>query len=161
MQRHKLIHRIQEILIKQKKTLSVAESCTGGALSAAFTQQAGCSSYYLGGVIAYSNLMKINLLSVDEKDLEVFGAVSERVVLEMAEGVLKLTESDYSVAVSGIAGPDGGTPSKPVGTVWGAIGRREGESKAWLMNLSGTRDEIIQQAVNELLSVLVSILTKN
>ena len=83
------------------------------------------------------------------------GAVSKETVLEMAEGIIRLTNSDYSLAVSGIAGPDGGTPEKPVGTIWCAIGKKGAPSEAWLFQTSGTRAQIIEKSVQELIQKLL------
>lgn len=103
------------------KTLAVAESCTGGYISHLITVVAGSSAYYKGSVTAYSNEVKMKLLGVKKSSLEEFGAVSETVAKEMAAGVRKALQSDFAVATTGIAGPDGGTPEKPVGTVWIAV----------------------------------------
>ena len=102
-------------------TLSVAESCTGGYLSHLFTQHAGSSAVFLGGGITYSNQLKESILGVKHETLDQFGAVSEETVTEMVEGALKNFKSDFAVAITGIAGPDGGTADKPVGTVWVAV----------------------------------------
>ncbi len=99
------------------KTVATAESCTGGYIAHLITSVAGCSEYYKGGVVAYTNEMKVNFLGVDAADIEQFGAVSEPVVRQMADGVMKLTGADYAIATTGVAGP-GGTEEKPVGTVW-------------------------------------------
>jgi nicotinamide-nucleotide amidase len=112
---------ILELLGKQQKTLSLAESCTGGNISHLITEIPGSSSAYLGGVVSYSNELKIKLLGVNRSTLETRGAVSEETALEMASGALKHLGSDYSIAITGIAGPDGGSEEKPVGTVWIAI----------------------------------------
>jgi nicotinamide-nucleotide amidase len=103
------------------KTLAVAESCTGGYISHLITAVAGSSAYYKGSVTAYSNEIKMKLLGVEKSSLEEFGAVSETVAKEMATGVRKALQADFAVATTGIAGPDGGTPEKPVGTVWIAV----------------------------------------
>ena len=103
------------------KTLSVAESCTGGYLSHLITSVPGSSEYFKGSVVAYDNRVKEKLLHVTTEALEQHGAVSEQVVKEMALGVRKKFHTDYAVATSGIAGPSGGTPEKPVGTVWIAV----------------------------------------
>ena len=109
-------------LLKQKgKTLSTAESCTGGYIAHLITSIPGSSAYFTGSVVAYSNSVKENILKVKPETLNKFGAVSEAVVLEMASNVRKIFNTDYSIAVSGIAGPDGGTEEKPVGTTWIAI----------------------------------------
>ncbi|WP_340106344.1 competence/damage-inducible protein A [Rhodohalobacter sp. 8-1] len=107
-----------ELLIKQEKSISVAESCTGGRVSDTITDIPGCSRYMLGGVIAYANSVKTEQLSVKTSDLDQFGAVSAPVALQMAKGVAKRTGADIGVSTTGIAGPGGGTKEKPVGTVW-------------------------------------------
>jgi nicotinamide-nucleotide amidase len=99
-------------------TLSVAESCTGGYISHLITQHAGSSKVFFGGAVSYSYELKESILGVKKDTLEKFGAVSEETVTEMVEGALYNFKSDYALAVTGIAGPDGGTPEKPVGTVW-------------------------------------------
>ncbi|MBQ1753974.1 MAG: CinA family nicotinamide mononucleotide deamidase-related protein [Bacteroidales bacterium] len=106
------------------KTLALAESCTGGHLSELITSVAGCSDYYKGSVTSYSNEVKMKVLGVRSETLAEFGAVSEQCVREMAAGVLRALDTDYAVATSGIAGPGGGTPTKPVGTAWLAAAKR-------------------------------------
>jgi nicotinamide-nucleotide amidase len=114
-------------LLKEKKyTLSTAESCTGGYLAHLITSVPGASGYYKGSVVAYSNRIKTELLGVSEKSLSTHGAVSEQVVKEMAEGARKRFKTDFAVSISGIAGPDGGTIEKPVGTVWIAVASANG-----------------------------------
>lgn len=106
-------------LLKQKGlTMSAAESCTGGTISQLITSVPGCSEYYLGSVTSYANSVKEKVLGVPASIIEQHGAVSSECVAKMAEGVRRLTGSDVSVATSGIAGPGGGTPDKPVGLVW-------------------------------------------
>ncbi|MDW3195563.1 MAG: competence/damage-inducible protein A [Cytophagales bacterium] len=102
----------------QNATIAVAESCTGGQIAAAFTSVPGSSAYFKGGVVAYDNQVKIDQLAVDPASIETHGAVSEEVVKQMAENVRKLLTTDVGLATSGIAGPGGGTPEKPVGTIW-------------------------------------------
>jgi nicotinamide-nucleotide amidase len=114
------------LLRERGETLSLAESCTGGAIAARFTALPGASDYLLGGVVAYSNEFKRNVLGVDAADLERFGAVSEPVARQMAEGVRRLAGSTYALATTGIAGPGGGTTEKTVGTVWIALATPEG-----------------------------------
>ena len=106
------------------KTLSLAESCTGGHLSELITSVAGCSDYYKGSVTSYSNEVKMKVLGVKAETLAQHGAVSEECVREMAAGVLRALDTDYAVATSGIAGPGGGSPAKPVGTAWLAAAKR-------------------------------------
>lgn len=110
-----------ELLLKEGLTVSTAESCTGGKLSSLITAVPGSSAWYLGSVIAYDNSIKTGVLGVDPDTIRVHGAVSQETAAEMAAGVRRITGSDYSVAVTGIAGPTGGTPAKPVGTVWIAV----------------------------------------
>lgn len=106
------------LLTEHGYTLATAESCTGGALSASFTAMAGASDYFLGGVVAYSNDVKTAALGVSPQTLRLHGAVSRETAIEMAEGARRLCGSDYALSTTGIAGPSGGTPEKPVGTVW-------------------------------------------
>ena len=109
---------VGNLLIKNKKTLSIAESCSGGYLSHLVTSIPGSSKYFSGSVVAYSNNIKINNLNVNKKNIEKFGAVSKEVVEEMATNVRKKFNSSIGISTSGIAGPSGGTENKPVGTVW-------------------------------------------
>ena len=109
---------LSEKFWKEGLTLSTAESCTAGNIAAVITAIPGSSHFYKGGIIAYSDEVKINLLGVSPETLETKGAVSEETVVEMAKGAMKSMNSDCAVATSGIAGPTGGTPDKPVGTVW-------------------------------------------
>ena len=136
---------IHDILIKRGKSLALAESCTGGMIASKFTAMAGASNYLLGGVVAYSNDVKCNILGVNRDDIECFGAVSEVVALEMAEGVRRITGADYAIATTGIAGPGGGSKHKPVGTVWMAIATPNG-SRAMMRNSGTDRGQIISRA---------------
>ncbi len=112
---------IGKMLLPQRKTLAVAESCTGGLVSHLVTSVPGCSAWYKGSVTAYSNEVKEKILGVKTETLINFGAVSEETACEMATGAKKVLNADFAVATTGIAGPDGGTPEKPVGTVWIAV----------------------------------------
>ncbi|MDT8413115.1 MAG: competence/damage-inducible protein A [Vicingaceae bacterium] len=112
---------IGELLRKKNATLSTAESCTGGYIAHLITQVAGASDYFKGAIVSYANETKIESLGVNQKDIEQYGAVSKQVVEQMAVGVRNKLKTDYSIATSGIAGPDGGTEEKPVGTVWIAV----------------------------------------
>jgi len=112
---------ILNLMAEKGLTLSLAESCTGGYIAHLVTQHPGSSKVFLGGVVSYSNGLKERVLDVKKQTLEQFGAVSRETVIEMAEGALLNFKSDYALAVTGIAGPDGGTPDKPVGTVWVAV----------------------------------------
>jgi len=113
------------ILSKNKKTISTAESCTGGAIASLITSVPGSSAYYQGSIVSYSYDIKETLLNVKKETLEKYGAVSEETVKEMLSGLLDQMKTDFGIAVSGIMGPDGGTAEKPVGTVWVAVGNKE------------------------------------
>ena len=116
---------IGKLLVREGKTLSTAESCTGGAVASIITSVSGSSKYFKGSVVAYDNMLKINTLNVKGEDILNFGAVSEQVVTQMANGVRNLFNTNYAIATSGVAGPTGGTPEKPVGTVWIAVASEE------------------------------------
>lgn len=126
------------LLTSQGKTLSTAESCTGGLIASMITEVAGASAAFHAGVVSYSNDMKVSLLGVSRDTINEQGAVSEAVVIEMLKGALSISKSDYAVAVSGIAGPDGGTEDKPVGTVWIAWGSKD-SIKTRKMQLNSSR----------------------
>ena len=119
----------------QGKTFACAESCTGGLIAKRITDISGCSEVFLGGCVSYANSVKQGILGVSYESLESFGAVSEQVALEMAEGIRKQTGADIGVSTTGIAGPGGGTPEKPVGTVFVAISA-ENYSKCIKLSLS-------------------------
>jgi PncC family amidohydrolase len=137
---------IVEELIKRGISIATAESCTGGLVGAAITAVSGSSEIYPGGIIAYSNDIKQNILGVNEETLIQYGAVSEEVALEMASGVKKLFNSRIGLSVSGIAGPGGGSREKPVGTV--CLGFVFDElSKTSTLHFKGNRQEIREQSV--------------
>ncbi len=112
---------VGDLLVARGETIATAESCTGGYIAHLITSIPGSSGYFLGSVVAYANAVKTSFLGVDEAALQTHGAVSERVVCQMAEGARSKLKSTWALATSGIAGPDGGTESKPVGTVWIAL----------------------------------------
>lgn len=116
---------VGRLLKQDNKTVSTAESCTGGYIAHLLTAFAGSSAYFKGSVVSYDNSIKKNVLHVKEETLQTVGAVSEETVKEMAKGVLNIMQTDYAVAVSGIMGPDGGSEDKPVGTVWVAVANKE------------------------------------
>ena len=149
---------IHRILTERGKSLAIAESCTGGVIASKFTAMAGASEYLLGGVVAYSNDVKCNTLGVNRDDIECFGAVSEVVALEMAEGVRRITGADYAIATTGIAGPTGGSKHKPVGTVWMAVATPEG-SRAVMRNSGTDRSQIISRASAYAIEMLYEELT--
>lgn len=116
---------VAKLLQQSNKTVSTAESCTGGYIASLITAKAGSSAYYNGSVVSYSYQAKEDLLGVDKNTLQTLGAVSEQVVIQMAKGALNALHTDYTIAVSGIMGPGGGTDDKPAGTVWVAVGNNE------------------------------------
>ena len=132
-------------LIERKQTLAVAESCTGGAIASLFTAQAGASQYFLCGVVSYSNEAKAEVLGVNPDDIKQYGAVSEQVARQMAEGAKRVAHADFAVSTTGIAGPTGGTAQKPVGTVWIGIATPE-RSFAVLRDCGTDRSQIISRA---------------
>ena len=138
---------------KEGLTLATAESCTAGNIAAVITAIPGSSHFYKGGIIAYSDEIKVNLLGVNPETLEKNGAVCEEVVIEMAKGAMKSMNSDCAVATSGIAGPTGGTPEKPVGTVWIAVTMKD---KVMTMKASGDegRNKNIENATLNALQML-------
>jgi nicotinamide-nucleotide amidase len=134
---------IGQLLTEKNQTLAVAESCTGGKLGEMITNIAGSSNYFTGGVIAYSNQVKRDLLAVNAQDLEQFGAVSEIVAKQMAQGVKKVLNTDWGIGITGIAGPGGGTEEKPVGLVYIGIAGNEGvESVKYQFHPQQNRDLI-------------------
>ena len=136
---------VHRLLAESGKTLAVAESCTGGSIAAKFTAMAGASAYFLCGVTAYANEAKRDILGVDMSLIEEYGAVSEQVARDMAEGVRRISGADFAVATTGIAGPSGGTAEKPVGTVWFAVSSERG-TVAMMRNSGTDRGQIIDRA---------------
>lgn len=153
----KISESVHEYFLKNGLTLAAAESCTGGSVASALTKLPGASQYFLGSIVAYSNDMKIKLLDVPEKLIQEKGAVSEEVVAAMLQGLYSKTSCDYAIAVTGIAGPTGGTPEKPVGTVWCAAGKRGTSPKVWKFFARGNREMVIERSVNVVLAGLLGI----
>lgn len=134
-------------LKKQGRTIATAESCTGGWVAKVLTDRAGSSAYVMAGLVTYSNEAKQVILGVDHQVLEDHGAVSELVVRQMVAGAVRATGVHVAVAISGIAGPGGGSAEKPVGTVWFAWGKGPGQTETSLRHFEGNRDQIRRQAV--------------
>jgi len=145
------------LMQEHQLSLASAESCTGGFFSHLITQVPGCSSVFLGGIISYSNAVKVNSLSVKQETLEKYGAVSEQAAIEMAEGVKEKLGADYSVGITGIAGPDGGTVDKPVGTVWVAV---SGQTKtiSYKFLFGKLREDNIVRAAKNTMNVLFKLI---
>jgi len=146
-----------DVLKRKKKTIAVAESCTGGTMGHLLTSIAGSSEYFKGGVVAYENAVKSKVLGVKKETLDEFGAVSSQVVEEMALGAKRLLNSDYAVATSGIAGPGGGTDDKPVGTVWIALAGDFGV-KSQCFNFGKIRQRNIQRSSEAALILLLKLI---
>ncbi|MES2121708.1 MAG: nicotinamide-nucleotide amidohydrolase family protein [Chlamydiota bacterium] len=140
--------------LENGKTLAFAESCTGGTMASHITALADASRYFLGSLVTYSNAMKERILGVSPETLKTQGAVSEETVREMLSGVFKQTDADYAIAVSGIAGPSGGSAQKPVGTIWAAIGERGKDPDVGTFIAKGNRQSIILSTTNQLLGAL-------
>ena len=137
-----LEQRVGQLLSERHRTLALAESCTGGLISHRITGIAGSSAYYLGGVTSYANDVKVKLLGVTPATLEKYGAVSQETALEMSHGIRERIGADFGLSVTGIAGPGGGTPEKPVGTVWISIAQAKNH-EARLFQFHGDRERII------------------
>lgn len=155
-------------LIEKNWTVTTAESCTGGGISAAITEVAGSSAYFNCGFITYSNEAKAKMLDIPLEFIEEYGAVSEQVVGEMAKGALKAAAANIAIAVSGIAGPGGGTPNKPVGTVWGAIAIQYLLDEEVVNQLitesyafSGDRKKIRDDSILSLFNSALNVIKKN
>ena len=148
-------------LLRSKGLLmSTAESCTGGRIANMVTLVAGSSDYFVGGVVSYSNEVKHNVLGVSEDSLRLHGAVSREVVEQMAQGAIRTLGCDCSVATSGVAGPGGGSPEKPVGTVWIAAALKE-QVVSHCYHFGTVRAENIQSAADTALTMLLELLQKS
>lgn len=154
-----LLPSIAKQFLKAKLTLATAESCTGGGLSYWITSQAGSSDWFDRGFITYSNDAKITMLGVHHDTINSFGAVSQETACEMALGVLKASIADISIAITGIAGPTGGSHDKPIGTVWIALGQKNKEVIAKHFLFVGDREAIRLQAIVESLTLTHDLLS--
>ena len=152
-----LVTQLAERLLAQGWRLGVAESCTGGLLCATLTAQPGCSSWFLGGVVAYDNSLKCALLDVSESLLVEHGAVAPETALALARGACEQLGAEVGLGLTGIAGPGGGTPSKPVGLVYIALAWPEGE-KVESHRFGGSRSEVRQQACEAALRLVLTTL---
>lgn len=153
----------EDLLLRLKNTgvtVASAESCTGGNIAHMITSMAGASSYFLGGVVAYANDVKINVLGVNPQDLEKYGAVSEPVARQMAEGARKALGAQYAVSTTGVAGPDGGTKEKPVGTIWMAVAGPKG-TVAEKVLISHTRERNIGRGSVHAIQLLLAQIEKD
>lgn len=149
-----------QLLKERELTVASAESCTGGNIAHCITRIPGSSSYYLGSIVSYSNDVKAEVLGVSRADLSRYGAVSREVVEQMADGVARLMRTDCALATSGIAGPDGGTRFKPVGTVWIAA-RYGNRTVSECQFFHGDRDTVIDSATQHAMVMLIKLLKNN
>lgn len=149
--------KLSQILRQKKQTVAVAESVTGGLISHLITKVPGCSNFFLGAVVAYSNSLKEKFLNVSHETLRTYGAVSEETAKEMAEGIRILTRSNYGLATTGIAGPTGGTNNKPIGLVYIAVSAL-GITKVKQYVFTGDRLAIQEQAAKEALIYLIAFI---
>jgi len=154
-QLNSIITRFAKLAIQQNLMMATAESCTGGLIAKTATDLMGSSQWFSRGIVTYSNTSKQELLGVTAATLQQFGAVSEQIVLEMVEGLLTSDEVDIGVAVSGIAGPGGGSKEKPVGTVWISWKYRNNTAFARCFHFDGNRHEIRLQACSAAISGLI------
>ena len=147
-----------KLLIEKGKTIATAESCTGGYIAHLLTSRPGSSAFYLGGFVSYDNQVKVEVLKVDKDSIEEEGAVSETVVKQMANGARNLLKTDLAIATSGVAGPDGGTDEKPVGTVWIAVASSTGViAKKFLFEKNRVRN--IRRSAMAAMSMVRKVLT--
>lgn len=153
----KLEYQVGELLRQRGWRLAVAESCTGGLIGHRLTNVPGSSTYYMGSITAYAYEAKVRLLGVKWSTLEQYGAVSRETVLEMAHGVRQALAADLGIAVSGIAGPGGGTPEKPVGTTWIGLSAPDYEN-AWMYVWPGERLDVKEHSAEESLRLAVEYL---
>ncbi|GLR62745.1 CinA family protein [Marinospirillum insulare] len=155
-----LVQKIAEQATTANYQLATAESCTGGGVAKALTEIAGSSAWFTSGLVTYSNQAKKNLLKVDEASLEKHGAVSEAVVKAMVKGACKLAKADLAVAISGVAGPAGGSAEKPVGTVWLAWGNTD-KQLAEVFHFTGDRRQVREASIDKALEGLLAWLEKS
>ena len=155
-----LAKEVGELLRSKTLTISVAESCTGGRVGDLLTNVSGSSDYFIGGVISYSNRAKAELLGVNDKSLATEGAVSDEVARQMASGVRKSLHTKIGVGITGIAGPLGGTPDKPVGLVYIAVSSEK--STVSVKNLfKGSRTQVKNQSADRALEMIKEFVSKN
>ena len=147
--------KLTELLTSKNLSIAIAESCTGGSLSSSLTSIPGASSYFNCGFITYSNQSKVNMLNVDSQTIELFGAVSEKVAYEMAMGAGQNSKSHLAISVTGIAGPSGGSPEKPVGMVCFGF-YVDGNVTTTTQFFSGVRSEIVSESIAFALTELTS-----
>ena len=149
-----LSQQLYDILYGSGKTLATAESCTGGAIAAAIVATSGSSDYFKGGVVSYCNEIKERLLGVNQETIERCNVVSSEVATEMCEGAMKTLDVDFAISITGAAGPTGGTPEIPVGTIWIGYGSR-GDVKTYKLTDDFGREKNLKNAVKKALELII------
>jgi len=157
---HSNAKKLYDILNRKSLTIATAESCTGGMIGMTLTSVPGMSECYGYGVITYANEAKERLLCVSHTTLIEYGAVSRETACEMADGVIKLSNSDIAISVTGIAGPGGGTKEKPVGLVYIGIAQKGKATKVYKNNFAGSRDDVREKTVIRALELAIQALTE-
>ena len=152
---------LRTLLLAQQLKIATAESCTGGLLSQHLTSIAGASAWFDCGIISYSNEAKQNILQVKKNTIDCYGAVSKQCALEMVQGLLNLSPADWGIAITGIAGPTGNTPDKPIGLVHFALGNQKKEWFSYEKIFTGNRQEIQEQACLFSLNQLIVLLNNS
>lgn len=156
-----LAERLGQLLLEQKATLVTAESCTGGGVAYAITSIPGSSQWFDRAYVTYTNQAKIDMLGIPAALIAQYGAISKEVALAMAERALQLSGATWSIAITGIAGPDGGTPDIPVGTVWIAWASQPAFRQVFVYHFIGERIDIREEAIQKALSSLINYLQEN
>ncbi|MFA4993624.1 MAG: CinA family protein [Candidatus Omnitrophota bacterium] len=149
----KILSKIHNKLLSRKKTIAIAESCTGGLLCATLTKNPGASGYFLLGVVAYSNSSKEKILQIPAKFISKYGAVSRKVAISMAENIRKIAKADLGISITGVAGPGGSTLNKPVGTVFICLSAKN-KNTCRLFSFPGNRLSIRNKSTQEALRLL-------
>jgi len=155
-----LAKKVVSLMIQKKKTLSLAESCTGGLLSHYLTNIPGSSKFFKIGIIAYANEAKQALLGVSSSTIKKYGAVSDQTIKQMAKGARRVLKTDFSIAISGIAGPTGSTPTKPVGLVFIAVCSKN-KLRSFQFKFRGPRQSIKKQAAKKALDIFLDFLNES
>jgi nicotinamide-nucleotide amidase len=155
------VKKLSNLLKDKKLTIAAAESCTGGLFSSCLTDIPGASEYLRGSLICYSNESKIKCLGVSEKFIKAHGAVSSQVAEQMAKGARNVFSSDITISVTGIAGPGGGSPSKPVGLIYICISTDKDKYHTYKFNFKGSRLDIKKESVLEMILLLIKHLSTN
>ncbi len=156
-----LAERLVTLAREKNVTFGTAESCTGGLISAAVTDISGASAVFYGGIVSYDNSIKRNLLGVKEETLSTVGAVSAETAMQMSEGAVRALAVDFAVSVTGIAGPGGGTPTKPVGLVYISTASKNGTITVKEHHFDGDREEVRHKTVEAALTMLISAIEQN